>query len=77
MPGAAALGRDQVELSDNFSAAGKLYFHVPGGIQLGTHNLDVVFANSTVKVPFEIMTKEQQKEFEKKLKEARKKQKDK
>jgi hypothetical protein len=71
-PGTAAVGRDQVSLTDRFSAAGRLYFHVPGGIQLGTHNLNVVFANSTVKVPFEIMKKEQVKEFEKKLKEAKK-----
>jgi hypothetical protein len=71
-PGTAAVGRDQVSLTDRFSAAGRLFFHVPGGIQLGTHNLNVVFANSTVKVPFEIMTKEQVKEFEKKLKEAEK-----
>ena len=42
-----------------------------GWVTLGY--LDVQFANSMVKVPFEIMTKEREKEFEKIMKEAKKK----
>jgi hypothetical protein len=67
------LSRDQVDLSQNRACAGRLFFHVPDGIELGTYNLDVRFADSTIKVPFQIMTKDEAKEFEKKWKEARKK----
>jgi hypothetical protein len=63
---------DEVELSPNRACMGRVYFHVPGGLQLGNYNLDVKFADSIVKVPIEIMTKEQAKEFEKKWKEAEK-----
>jgi len=73
MPGFGALGKNEITLSDSFSATGRLYFHIPGGIQYGPHNLDVQFANSMVKVPFEIMTKGREKEFEKIMKEAKKK----
>jgi hypothetical protein len=63
---------DEVELSPNRACLGRVYFQVPGGIQLGNYNLDVHFADSILKVPVEIMTKEQAKEFEKKWKEAEK-----
>lgn len=63
---------DEVELSPNRACLGRVYFQVPGGLQLGNYNLDVHFAESIVKVPVEIMTKEQAKEFEKKWKEAEK-----
>ena len=63
---------DEVELSPNRACLGRVYFQVPGGLQLGNYNLDVKFADSIVKVPVEIMTKEQAKEFEKKWKEAEK-----
>jgi hypothetical protein len=67
------LARGQVDLSQKRACVGRLYFHVPGGIELGQHNLDVRFANSTIKVPFRIMTEDEAKVFEKKWKEARKK----
>jgi hypothetical protein len=63
---------DFVDLNPQRACVGRVYFHVPGGIKLGNYNLDVKFANSVVKVPIEIMTKEQAKEFEKKWKEAQK-----
>lgn len=63
---------DEVDVSSNRACMGRVYFDVPGGIQLGNYNLDVAFANSIVKVPLEIMTKDQAKEFEKKWKEAEK-----
>mgnify|MGYP001824140281 FL=1 len=64
---------DQVELDYNRACVGRVYFHVPGGIQYGNYNLDVKFANSILKVPMEIMDKERTKEFEKQWKEAKKK----
>ena len=59
---------DQVELNSQRACLGRLYFHVPGGIQYGNYNLDVVFDNSVVKVPMKIMTKDEAKEFEKQWK---------
>lgn len=69
---AAGLAYDEVELSSQRACVGRLYFNVPGGLQLGNYNLDVKFADSIVKVPMEVMTKDQAKEFEKKWKEAEK-----
>lgn len=66
------LSRDVVDLSQNRACAGRLFFHVPDGVQLGLYNLDVKFANSTIRVPFKIMTKDEAKEFEQKWKKARK-----
>jgi hypothetical protein len=66
------LARDEVELSQNRACVGRIFFHIPDGIELGQYNLDVRFADSTIKVPFKIMTKDEAKEFEKKWKEARK-----
>jgi hypothetical protein len=67
-----ALSYDQVDLRWRAACIGRLYFHVPGGIQLGTYNLDVKFDGSVVRVPIEIMTDEQAKEFEATWKEAQK-----
>jgi hypothetical protein len=58
------LAYDEVELSSQRACLGRLYFQVPGGIQLGLYNLDVKFADSTVRVPIKIMTKDEAKEFE-------------
>jgi hypothetical protein len=66
------LAYDEVELNPQRACVGRLYFQVPGGIQYGNYNLDVQFANSIVRVPMKIMTKEEAKEFEKKWKEAEK-----
>jgi hypothetical protein len=70
---AQSLAYDEVDLNSQRACVGRLYFHVPGGIQLGNYNLDVQFANSIVRVPMKIMTKEEAKKFEKEWKEAEKK----
>ena len=59
------LAYDQVELSSNRGCLGRLYFHVPGGIKVGQHWLNVNFGESEVQVPFRILTKEEAKQFEK------------
>lgn len=46
----------EVELSIYRGCYGRIFFHVPGGIALGQHWLNVKFANSVVRVPFTIMT---------------------
>jgi hypothetical protein len=71
-PTMRGMAYDQVSLNPSSACRGMVFFHVPEGIKLGNYNVDVKFANSVLKVPVEIMTKEQAKEFEKKWKEAEK-----
>jgi len=52
---------DQVELSYQRGCLGQMFFKVPGGIKYGQHWLDVKFAESLVRVPFRILTKEEDK----------------
>jgi len=56
---------DQVDLSYQRACLGRLYFVVPDGIAYGQHWLNVKFANSTVRVPFRILTKDEDKLLEK------------
>ena len=72
LPGVTMV-RDEIELTSDRACTGRIYFEVPGGIQLGNYNLDVKFEDSIVRVPMDIMTKDQAKEFEKKWKEEKKK----
>ncbi|PWB76584.1 MAG: hypothetical protein C3F15_04980 [Holophagae bacterium] len=72
MQRARALAFDQVDIRWRAACVGRLFFQVPGGIQLGTYNLDVKLDGSVIRVPIDIMTEEQAKEFEKKWKEAEK-----
>ena len=51
---------DEVELSNSRACVGRLYFHIPEGIQYGQHWLNVQFAKSLVRVPFKILTKEEE-----------------
>lgn len=66
------VAHDEIELGSNRARLGRPYFKVPGGIQYGNYNLDVVFANSIIKVPMEIMTEERADEFTKEWKRAKK-----
>ena len=66
----ARLARDEVELGPNRACVGRLYFHLPDGIELGSYNLGVKFTHTLIRVPFRIMTSEEEKELEKKLKQA-------
>ena len=60
-----ALTRDTIELGNDRDCAGRLYFNVLGGIQVGQYYLNVKFAQSTIQVPFRVFTKEQAKDFNK------------
>lgn len=44
---------------------GRLYFQVPGGIQHGQHFLNVKFDSTMIRVPFRIMTGDEEKAFRK------------
>lgn len=59
------LAWDQVELSVDRGCLGRLFFHVPGGIKVGQHWLNINFGDSELQVPFRILTKEEAKEFSK------------
>jgi hypothetical protein len=56
---------EQVELSDQRGCVGRLFFQVPGGIAYGQHWLNVKFANSLVRVPFRVLTKDEDKLLDK------------
>jgi len=62
---ARTLAYDQVSLNYQFATVGRIYFHVPKGIEVGQHWLYVQFADSVVQVPFRIFTKAEEKEFRK------------
>jgi hypothetical protein len=62
----------QVELSNTRASLGRLYFHVPGGITYGQHWLNVKFAQSVVRVPFRILTKEEDRLLDKNYKDIKK-----
>ena len=56
---------DEVDLSDTRACLGRVYFEVPGGITHGQHWLNVKFKDSLVRVPFRILTKEEDKLLDK------------
>jgi hypothetical protein len=63
---------DEVELSSERACLGRLYFQVPGGIAYGQHWLNVKFQESLVRVPFRILTEEEQKLLSKNFKDIKK-----
>jgi hypothetical protein len=67
-----ALPWDKVEFSDQRACLGRLYFHVPGKIAYGQYWLNVKFAKSVVRVPFRILTKEEDKFLDKNYKDIEK-----
>ena len=66
--GARALPFDEVDLSKDRACVGRLYFRIPGGITYGQHWLNVKFQNSVLRVPFRILTKEEEQFLEKNYK---------
>jgi hypothetical protein len=56
-----AMPHDDVELSSTRACLGRLYFHIPTGIAYGQHWLNVKFQESLIRVPFRILTKEEEK----------------
>jgi hypothetical protein len=67
-----AMAYDEVELSNTRACLGRLYFHVPGGITYGQHWLNVKFEKSLVRVPFRILTKDEERLLDKNYKDIRK-----
>jgi hypothetical protein len=63
---------DEVNLSYNRACVGRLFFQVPGGIKYGQHWLNVRFAKSVIRVPFRILTKEEEETLRENYKDIRK-----
>jgi hypothetical protein len=66
-----AMVYDQVELSYQRGCVGRLFFRVPGGIAYGQHWLNVKFRESLIRVPFRILTKEEEQLLSKNFKDIR------
>jgi hypothetical protein len=66
------LSFDQLELGSNTRCFGRIYFRLPDGIQLGQYFFNVQLRDTTVRVPFRIMTKDELKEFKAELKQMKK-----
>ena len=58
--GSRAMPWDEAEVTNSRACMGQLYFHVPGGTKYGQYWLNVKFAQSTVRVPFRLLTKEEE-----------------
>ena len=56
---------DEVEMTDHRACVGRLYFKIPGGIAYGQYWLNVKFAKSVIRVPFRVLTKEEDKTLDK------------
>jgi hypothetical protein len=56
---------NEVEMTDQRACLGRFYFKVPGGIAYGQHWLNVKFEKTVVRVPFRILTKEEDKLLDK------------
>jgi hypothetical protein len=67
-----AMSWDEVELSSTRGCVGRLFFQVPGGIAYGQYWLNVKFDQSLIRVPFRILTKDEEKLLSKNFKDIRK-----
>lgn len=70
--GSRGMAYDQVELSTRRACLGRLYFPVAGGIKYGQYWLNVKFEQGLVRVPFRILTEEEEKLLQKNYKDIRK-----
>jgi hypothetical protein len=66
------LPRDDVYMDDMSACVGRLFFKIPGGIAYGQYWLNVKFANSLVRVPFRILTEDEEKLLSKNYKDISK-----
>ena len=63
--GSRALPWDETEVTNSRACLGQLYFHVPGGTKYGQYWVNVKFAQSVVRVPFRLLTKDEEKKLSK------------
>ena len=58
--GSPALPWDEVAVSNRRGCMGRLFFQIPGGIKHGQYFLNVKFEKSLIRVPFRILTEEEE-----------------
>jgi hypothetical protein len=63
--GSRAMPWNEAEVTNSRACLGQLYFHVPGGTKYGQYWLNVKFAQSVVRVPFRLFTKEEERKLSK------------
>jgi hypothetical protein len=56
-----AMPWDEFEISYDRACLGRMYFKIPGGIKYGQHWLNVQLEKTLVRVPFRILTKDEEK----------------
>ena len=61
--GSRAMPWDQAEVSKDRACMGQLYFHVPNGTKYGQYWLNVKFAQSVVRVPFRLLTEDEERQL--------------
>jgi hypothetical protein len=66
------LAYDSTAINSRNACVGRVFFKVPGGIQYGQHFLNVQFDKNILRVPFYIMTEEEEKMFRKNWKDIKK-----
>jgi hypothetical protein len=71
-PNSPAMAWDEVSLSNRRACVGRLFFTIPGGIKYGQHFLNVKFEQTIIRVPFRILTEEEEKMLSKNYKDIRK-----
>jgi hypothetical protein len=59
-PGSPAMAWDEVAVSNTRACLGRLFFEIPGGIAHGQYFLNVKFEKSLIRVPFRILTEEEE-----------------
>jgi hypothetical protein len=55
------LPRDDVYMTDQRACVGRLFFKIPGGIKHGQYWVNVKFPKSVLRVPFRILTEDEEK----------------
>jgi hypothetical protein len=61
--GSRAMPWNEAEVTNSRACLGQLYFHVPGGTKYGQYWLNVKFAQSVVRVPFRLLTEEEERKL--------------
>ncbi len=56
-----AMPWDEFEISYDRACLGRMYFKIPGGIKYGQHWLNVQLEKTLIRVPFRILTKDEEK----------------
>jgi hypothetical protein len=59
--GSKALPWDQADITNDRACVGQLYFHVPTGTKYGQYWLNIKFPQSVLRVPFRLLTEDEEK----------------